>query len=161
MLWEGQELGENYFLPDVGAGRVSLLRPVRWDLFYDRAGYRLLTLVRRLLAIRRARAHVREGQYFFFDHWERYQSRGVLLFACYQGSAYTLVAVNMGDADQTVPFWFPVTGSYAEELHGGAALTNVIAYQETPLLVPSNYGRVWTAEGERQRVVLTILKAVL
>ena len=35
MLWQGQEFAENYFLPDFGAGRVSLLRPLRWDYFYD------------------------------------------------------------------------------------------------------------------------------
>ena len=35
MLWQGEEFAENYFLPDVGAGRVALLRPLRWDYFYD------------------------------------------------------------------------------------------------------------------------------
>ena len=38
LLWQGQEFGENYFLPDFGAGRVSILRPLRWDYFYDEAG---------------------------------------------------------------------------------------------------------------------------
>lgn len=38
MLWQGQELGENYFLPDSGMGRVALYRPVRWDYFYDPTG---------------------------------------------------------------------------------------------------------------------------
>jgi hypothetical protein len=38
MLWQGQEFAENYFLPDFGAGRVSLLRPLRWDYFYDEPG---------------------------------------------------------------------------------------------------------------------------
>ena len=41
MLWQGQEFGENYFLPEFGAGRVSLLRPLRWDYFYDAAGQQL------------------------------------------------------------------------------------------------------------------------
>ena len=35
MLWQGEEFAENYFLPEFGAGRVSLLRPLRWDYFYD------------------------------------------------------------------------------------------------------------------------------
>ena len=38
MLWQGEEFAENYFLPDFGAGRVALLRPLRWDYFYDDAG---------------------------------------------------------------------------------------------------------------------------
>ena len=65
-------------------------------------------------AIRSAAAH-----YYFFNDWDRYQSRGVLMFARYDGARYTLVAINTGDTDQTVPFWFPIAGSYVEELHGG------------------------------------------
>jgi 1,4-alpha-glucan branching enzyme len=38
MLWQGEEFGENYSLPDFGTGRVALLRALRWDFFYDAAG---------------------------------------------------------------------------------------------------------------------------
>jgi maltooligosyltrehalose trehalohydrolase len=146
MLWQGEEFGENYFLPEFGAGRVGLLRPLRWDFFYDEAGRGLVTLVRKLLRIRRARPHLRQGSYFFFNHWDRYLSRGVLLFARYSGSRYTLVAVNTTDTDQTVPFWFPSGGDYVEELHGGdRGLKAVVSLQETPLSIPSHYGRIWTA----------------
>jgi maltooligosyltrehalose trehalohydrolase len=146
MLWQGEELGENYFLPELGAGRVGLLRPLRWDFFYDEAGRGLVTLIRRLLRIRRERAQVRQGSYFFFNHWDHYLSRGVLLFARYSGAQYTLVAVNTTDSDQTVPFWFPIAGDYVEELHGGdRGLKAVVALQETALSIPSHYGRIWTA----------------
>ena len=141
MLWQGEEFGENYFLPDVGTGRVALLRPLRWDFFYDEAGRRLATLVRRLLRIRQDRPHVRQGAYFFFNHWDRYLSRGVLLFARYRGAQCTLVAVNTTDTAQTVPFWFPIGGDYTEELHGGdLGLKAVVALQETPLVIPSRRG---------------------
>jgi 1,4-alpha-glucan branching enzyme len=66
MLWQGQEFGENYFLPDFGAGRVSLLRPLRFDFFYDSPGQRLVALIRKLLRIRRERQHIRRGSFFFF-----------------------------------------------------------------------------------------------
>src|SRR5439155_13543061 len=81
MLWQGEEFGENYFLPDFGAGRVSLLRALRWDFFYDVPGQRLVQLVRKLLRIRQNRAHLRRGAYFFFNDWDRYLRAGVLLFA--------------------------------------------------------------------------------
>ena len=146
MLWEGEEFGESYSLPDFGAGRVSLLRAMRWDDFYDVPGQRLVALVRKLLRIRRDRVQVRRGAYFFFNHWDRYLSRGVLLFARYVDGRYTLVAVNTGDTDQTVPFWFPIAGRYVEELHGGDLdLQGVVALAETPLGIPSHYGRIWTA----------------
>ena len=35
------------------------------------------------------------------------------------GAQYALVAANAGDMYQRVPFWFPIAGSYVEELHGG------------------------------------------
>jgi len=148
MLWQGEEFGENYFLPEFGAGRVALLRALRWDFFYDSPGQGLVRLVRKLLGIRRNRPQLRRGTYYFFNDWNRYLSKGVLLFARYSAGSYTLVAINTGDTDQTVPFWFPIGGSYVEELHGGALnLSGVVSLQETPLTVPSHYGRIWTAVG--------------
>ena len=148
MLWQGQEFGENYYLPDFGEGRVGLLRPLRWDFFYDAFGQQLVGLTRNLLRIRRAHDHIRRGNYFFFNDWERYQRAGVLLFARYDGPHYTLVALNTSDWDQSVPFWFPVSGDYLEELHGGELnLHGIPSLQEIHLTIPSHYGRVWTALG--------------
>lgn len=145
MLWQGEEFAENYSLPDFGMGRVSLLRPMRWDFFYDESGRPIVSLVRRLLRIRRQRDHIRQGTYFFFNDWDRYQQFGLLLFARYDGARYTLVAVNFGDTDRTVPFWFPMAGDYVEELHGGTLdLKAVAALQQVWLNIPSHYGRIWT-----------------
>jgi maltooligosyltrehalose trehalohydrolase len=145
MLWQGEEFAENYFLPDVDSGRVALLRPLRWDYFYDGSGQSIVRLVRKLLRIRRERSHIRRGTYFFFNDWDRYQRHGVLLFARYDDSQYTLVAVNTADADQTVPFWFPIAGDYVEDLHGGSLdLKNVPPLQRVALIIPSHYGRIWT-----------------
>jgi maltooligosyltrehalose trehalohydrolase len=145
MLWQGQEFAENYDLPGFGAGRVGLIRPLRWDYFYDEAGQGTVRLVRRLLQIRKARQHIRHGSYFFFNDWDRYQRHGLLLFARYTGASYTLVAVNTSGADQTVPFWLPIGGNYVEELHGGALdLSGVQPLQQVQLTVPAHYGRIWT-----------------
>jgi 1,4-alpha-glucan branching enzyme len=148
MLWQGQEFGENYFLPDFGAGRVSLLRPLRFDFFYDSRGQQLVQLIRKLLRIRRDRPHIRRGSFFLFNDWDRYQRVGVLLFARYDGPQYSLVAINTGDADQIVPFWFPIGGDYVEELHGGDfSLKTIVPLREIALTIPSHYGRIWTAVG--------------
>ena len=148
MLWQGEEFVENYFLPDFGAGRVALLRSLRWDFFYDIPGQNLVQLVRKLVRIRRDRPQLRRGAYYFFNDWSRYLSKGLLLFARYDGSAYTLVAINTSDADQTVPFWFPIGGNYVEELHGGDLnLRGIVPLQETWLTMPSHYGRIWSAIG--------------
>jgi 1,4-alpha-glucan branching enzyme len=144
LLWQGQELGENYWIPDGGIGRVMLLRPVRWDYFYDPIGRQMIRLVRRLLRLRRQHAHLRAGEQYFYNDAARYQSRGLLLFSRRDDAAFTLVALNTADADQVVPFTFPIGGDFREELHGEDSLTAVAAGEERQLRIPSNYGRVWT-----------------
>lgn len=143
-LWQGEEFAENYFLPESGVGRVAMLRPMRWDMFYDTPGQRIIRLIRKLCRIRRDREHIRNGQYYFFNDWNRYQSKGLLLFARYTESAYTLIAINTTDFEQTVPFWFPVGGDYIEEIEGGR-LTGIAPLTETQITIPSNYGRIWSS----------------
>ena len=65
MLWQGQEFGENYWPPPGGIGRVMLLRPVRWDYFYDETGKATVRLVRRLLSIRREHEESAAASDFF------------------------------------------------------------------------------------------------
>jgi 1,4-alpha-glucan branching enzyme len=143
MLWQGQELGENYYVPDTGFGRVALLRPLRWDYFYDPVGRSVVGLVRKLVAMRHRLPQLRGGDHFFYNDARRYQSHQVMLFSRRVDDDYSLIALNFGDQDQTVPFTFPEGGKYREELHG-LDLADVAAGQESWLTVPSNYGRVWT-----------------
>jgi 1,4-alpha-glucan branching enzyme len=150
LLWQGQELMENYWLPEQGRARVALLRPMRWQYFYDDIGRATLQLVRRLLRVRQQRAELRGREVYFFNQPERYQNRGLLLFARWQGTAYTLVALNMSDREQWAPFWFPIGGTYQEQLHGDKEaqlnLNGVTAWQETWVAVPPHYGRVWSSQ---------------
>jgi hypothetical protein len=126
-----------------------LLRPVRWDYFYDPIGRQVISLVRRLLRLRRSYAHLRSGAHFFYNDPGRYQAKGVLLFARHDDLAYSLVALNFSDQDQTVPFRFPFAGEYREELHGDDNLSSVPSDREQQLTVPSNYGRIWTTDASR------------
>jgi maltooligosyltrehalose trehalohydrolase len=145
MLWQGEEFGENYWVPPGGLGRVMLLRPVRWDYFYGDVGRSTVGLVRRLISLRRQTPELRNGDHFFYNDWGRYQSRGLLLFSRSRADQFTLVALNFSDADQIVSFWFPTSGDYRELIHGSAndQLTSVAANTEISLHIPSNYGRVW------------------
>jgi 1,4-alpha-glucan branching enzyme len=149
LLWQGQELMENYWLPEQGRARVALLRPMRWQYFYDDIGRATLQLVRRLLMVRRQRQELRGGEVYFFNDANRYQNQGLLLFARWQGSAYTLIALNMSDREQWAPFWFPIGGNYREQLHGDAEpqlnLSGITAWQQTWLRLPPSYGRVWSS----------------
>lgn len=143
LLWQGQELGENYFIPTQGLGRVALFRPVRWDYFYDPIGRSLVWLIRTLTRVRRSQPQLRSGSHHFYNDWERYLSKRVLLFSRAQDDGFSLIALNFADTDQIVPFAFPESGHYREELHGHD-LHTVNAGETTWLPVPSNYGRIWT-----------------
>jgi maltooligosyltrehalose trehalohydrolase len=143
-LWQGQELGENYVVPDQGWGRVMLFRPVRWDYFYDPLGKALVGLVRKLVRLRRRLPQIRQGGRYFYNHYDRYQSRDLLVFSRRLGNDFTLVALNFGPQDQTVPFAFAVGGNYREERHGLDDLEGVAPGVDQWITVPSHYGRVWT-----------------
>lgn len=71
MLWQGQEFGENYFVPNEGWGRVMLMRPVRWDYFYDSIGKAVIALFRKMLALRKSCVEFREGGHYFCNHYSR------------------------------------------------------------------------------------------
>lgn len=144
MLWQGQEFAENYLVPDNGMGRILLFRPVRWDYFYDGVGKATIGLVRHLLRLRQDQDQFRRGDCYFYNHYADYQSKGVLMLSRSFGNAFSLVALNFSDQDQSVPFAFPYDGHYREELHGHDDLTGVIAGETRWLNVPSNYGRIWT-----------------
>jgi 1,4-alpha-glucan branching enzyme len=148
MLWQGQEFGENYWVPDGGVARVMLFRPVRWDYFYDEIGRATIGLVRKLISLRRRRGELRRGSYYFHNDEGGYQARGVLVFSRREAGRVTVVALNFSGADQTVPFRFSVAGDYVEQLHGNAAdaFPAVHGGATRDLVVPSNYGRVWSSQ---------------
>ena len=143
LLWQGQEIVEKYDVPADGPARIGTLRPVRWELFYDEAGRGMIRVVRKLLALRNTEQVFRRGEFYFHDHWDRWQSRGLLLFSRWIDTTYALVALNFTDVEQTTAFWFPIAGDYTERLEGRAHLSAVPAGHAVSLTIPSHYGCVW------------------
>jgi 1,4-alpha-glucan branching enzyme len=125
LLWQGQEFGENYYLPEQDFGRVMFLRPVRWDYVYDPIGKKVLALVRKLIKLRRQQPQFTQGEHFFYNNYDRYHSKNVLLFSRKYANKFSLVALNFGNSEQRVPFWFPIGGDYQEELNGENNLIGV------------------------------------
>jgi 1,4-alpha-glucan branching enzyme len=146
LIWQGQEFGENYLIPENGMGRVMLFRPVRWDYFYDEKGKALISLIRRLIRIRRERSQFRYGDHYFYNSYELYQSVGVLLFSRNHDSNFSLIALNFSNDDRWIPFRFPYNGDYREELHNNDFLSGVNNTEDRWFHVPGNYGKIWTLE---------------
>jgi 1,4-alpha-glucan branching enzyme len=161
LIWQGQEFAENYHIPPEGAIRVMLFRPVRWDYFYDEIGQKMIFLVRKLIQLRRQQPQfcsLNDDSFYFHNHYERYQSRGVLMVYRKLQEQVSLIALNFSDEDQTIQFRFPdesdfqlpstYSGNFTEELHGEDVpelnLKNICIGEEHNLTIPSNYGRIWT-----------------
>jgi len=145
LLWQGQEFGENYAVPQQGWGRVMMFRPVRWDYFYDPVGQATVSLVRKLLGLRGRQPQFRHGDHFFHDNHD-YLSKNLMFFSRRQGNHYSLIALNFGDTAQTAPFAFPLSGDYREELHGNNGLQGITAEKARQLTIPSHYGRIWSID---------------
>lgn len=146
LLWQGQEIGQNFFVPQDGYGRILLVRPVDFNYFYDPIGKSLIRLVRRLIKLRQAGAQFRRGEHFFHNDPARYHARGLLLFSRQWENTFSLVALNFTDQEQTATFEFPRHGDYREELEGQRDLLGVVAGVSTTINVPSNYGCIWTLD---------------
>ncbi len=142
MLWEGEELAENYFVPPGGYGRTGLFRPVHWSYFYDAEGKSLVNQVRKWIKLRRNSPQFRSGDHQFYNDYDAYLQHGLLLFSRSLGTIFSLVALNFTGQTQTASFAFPRPGHYVEELDGVQNLDT--AATPTAFSVPSNYGQVWT-----------------
>jgi 1,4-alpha-glucan branching enzyme len=143
MLWQGEELGADNCIPERGLARIGVIRPMPWELFYDEEGRSILRLCRLLTRLRRSNPQFTAGDYFFYNDWSSYQSKGVLLFSRSDGTRFALVALNFTDAEAKVPFVFARAGAYNELLHGAHNFT-AQAGEHRWLDVPSNYGRIWS-----------------
>jgi 1,4-alpha-glucan branching enzyme len=146
LVWEGEEFCENYYVPPSGWGRVKLFRPMRWDYFYDDFGKSTVNLMRKLIELRKTGEQFRNGGHYFYNHYDNYQSKGVMMFSRKNGKAFSLIALNFTGAEQKVPFSFEFEGDYQEELHGIDNLQSINAGEERELTIPSNYGRIWTTK---------------
>jgi 1,4-alpha-glucan branching enzyme len=143
MLWQGQEIVENYDVPDSGFARIGILRPVRWEKFYSHEGKAMIALYRKLIAIRNREDIFRDGHYYFHNDWDNHQSRGILIFERRLGNAMAMVALNFSSVEQNIKYRFADGGDYQELLHDGHDLTIEANNQNLDITIPSNYGRVW------------------
>ena len=67
MRWEGEELGENYVVAGAGALRISFLRGMHWEYFYDEPGSALVRVYRRMGKLRRALPALRSRNFFYYN----------------------------------------------------------------------------------------------
>lgn len=149
MLWQGQELLENWGLPGWGLGRNLYERPLHWEYFYDRAGKAVVRLHRIMGGLRRSSRALRARGFFFYLNDPEHLRRGVVAFRreapATDGSPAErlLVALNFSDAPAEVWLPWPAGGRWDERIDGMASVDVAHDGEWRSVLVPSNYGAVY------------------
>jgi 1,4-alpha-glucan branching enzyme len=160
MLWQAQELVENWTRPEgLDARRNLMERPVHWEYLYDRCGRGMLALVRALGGLRRSHPAL-SARGNLTVHQEPHGPLGVLVYdrVALDGDRIAdavLVAINVSDRTETVTVRFPCVGIWADALAraavGGqgvdeAALSVSAPESDCPIAVPANGGRLFVLE---------------
>lgn len=158
LIHNGQEFGEDKFLPGSGNGRV-VPRPLRWNsdspLAGDFVGGRLFDLYRQLTAIRNEHPALRSPNFFPFpfnhpDGYGAFLDQDVVIYHRW-GPATDgrmerfIVVVNYSDFDQRVDIPFPSNGRWEDLLNGG--FVSVDGFRLANQRIFSNWARIYYQRG--------------
>lgn len=143
MLWQGQEFGEAYGLPESGWTRVLAGRPLNWSYFYEEAGYTLVTLYRRLGKVRQNVDCLRSRNvYVERDH--SLSSEGSVVYRRFEGDSEAVVMLNFSEHERQV--FLPLrAGQWKEAIYPQQRPTLHVAtdYELHPLSCPPHFGVVY------------------
>lgn len=156
MLHNGQEYGEQYWMPGEGNGRV-MPRPLRWSQSDDAVGVRLRSLYRKLIAIRRAHPALRSPNFYPDPYDERRvrfdvegygvdEERDVAIYHRWGQDEdgrleRFMIVLNFSAFDQTMDIPFPVDGTWEDLLNGGNA--DVQGFWLRDQVLGSHWGRIY------------------
>ncbi|WP_339137752.1 MAG: alpha-amylase family glycosyl hydrolase [Candidatus Electrothrix sp. GW3-4] len=154
MLWQGQELGENWGMAHWGLGRNLYPRDVHWEYFYDQYGQALIRLYRRLGQLRKSLRAVNASGPFFYVNDASHRSQQVIVFwrsvlaTATEPEQYVLVYLNFSEQPQEIWMQIPKAGIWVEQLDHGEPtpqpdLVANHAGEWCPVTVPSHYGSVF------------------
>jgi len=154
MLWEGQEIGENWGMTSWGVGRNLFERPVHWEYFYDRYGKALVRVHRIMGQLRRTyRALTNRGRLYYYNDTNHY-NQGVIVLRRdidannSQPAEDLMVFINFASTDRNVWVTFPKSGRWIEQIDKGEAnprpdLNVGVDGEWHSVTVPSYYGCVY------------------
>jgi hypothetical protein len=148
MLWQGQEVSDDWVLPDHDPLRTPIQRDFHWEYFYDLQGSPLVRLHRILGALRRAYPALRSRISFYYNQQSR-TGDGIIAYrrSTSDLSQHAIVMLNFSDSSQPISVRAPAAGTYRELVDAATrpAPLQCIAAAPGDLLsvtVPSNYGYV-------------------
>jgi 1,4-alpha-glucan branching enzyme len=144
MLWQGQELADNFALPASGDARIHFRRGTHWEYFYDELGSPLVRLYRILGNLRKSCPALRSRESFYYNTYSR-PSDGVIAYQRRSTPAnqVAMVFLNFSDQAQSISVPFPEPGVYPELIDRQASVTVDTPNQSIAVSVPSNYGCIF------------------
>ena len=156
MIYNGQEFGENYIVPESGMDRVLNFRFLRWENSEDRPGRMLLRLYQQLISLRKKYPSLRSRGLKSFYYYNQYDPqtgevgnyrppRGVYFYRRQSENEIVLVALNVTSQELSVPHPFPDIGVWRDLLHD-SVVTNTPEKRCPKVNIPSNYGRIYLLE---------------
>jgi maltooligosyltrehalose trehalohydrolase len=155
MLWQGQELVENWGLPSSGVARNLFERPLHWEYFYDPAGRALVRLHRIMGSLRKSSRALRARGFFYYFADADHLRQGVIAYRREAPAATDpatgaavpaerlLVFLNFSDAPARVWVPFARAGRWHERIDGAAVIETSSDDEWMEVGVPSNYGAVY------------------
>ena len=153
MLWQGQELGENWGLPGgTDVRRILYERPVHWEYFYDPIGKALVRLYRILGMLRHRYPALGSRSDLSYEDNADHRRNGLVVYrrqthaGADRPGEILIVVLNFRDDAQEVEVAFPLAGRWGDAIDAGEphALTIDVLQpgDRHAVLVPSNYGVV-------------------
>ena len=156
MIYNGQEFGENYIVPESGMDRVLNFRFLRWENTEDRPGRMLLRLYQQLISLRKKHPSLRSRGLNSFYYYNRYDPqtgevgnyrppRGVYFYRRQSDNEIVLVALNFTSHELSVPHPFPDIGVWRDLLYDSVVI-NTPEKRCPKVNIPSNYGCIYLLE---------------
>ncbi|MBI3968828.1 MAG: DUF3459 domain-containing protein [Chloroflexi bacterium] len=160
LLHNGQEFGDDYYLPATGSERVQP-RPLHWSLRDDSVGQHLLRLHQRLIQMRRAHPALRGGSFYprsYDEQWARFNDQGygvdtdrdVVIYHRWGDAAdgqpeRFIVVLNFSAYDQYVDVPFSTNGTWHDLLNDQSH--EVRDFRLPNHRIPSSWGKIFYQKG--------------
>jgi maltooligosyltrehalose trehalohydrolase len=149
MLWQGQELVENYILPASGNARVRYRRDVNWENFYDEYGTATVRIYRTLGQLRHTYPALRSREGFYYHEESRIED-GIIAYRRTHAASkqIALIFLNFSDEIRKIEIPFPEAGTYKEMIddHDRKEAYKLEVTEANKMMeveVPSHYGYVF------------------
>lgn len=149
MIHNGQEFGEDYWLPGSGHGRV-VERKLRWQKQSDFAGKRLYWVYQQLIQIRNEHPALRSPNFFPVqnhpDGYGAFPGKDVVIYHRFgynqNGNLERfIIVINYSDFDQWIDIPFSTNGPWEDLLNGYPTYVN--NFKLFNQKINSNWGRIY------------------